>query len=142
MPKALLKEKDTYCWAGIFKTADRLHSFFIKRENNHRYGCTFSGMALMPENYKSQVNIMGIEISNMGIHELEDILYETSKYNDRDFKTFEEALMDMYGGINTQNLKKIIDFIENELGMDSDADLTHLDRNQKQKIVEFASKLE
>lgn len=29
-----------------------IHSFFIKRENNHRYGCTSPGMALMPENYK------------------------------------------------------------------------------------------
>lgn len=78
----------------------------------------------------------------MGIHQLEDILYETSKFNDRDFKTFEEALLDMYGGINTQNLKQLIDFVEKELGLKSDADLTQLDRNQKEKIVEFASKLE
>lgn len=85
---------------------------------------------------------MGIEINDMGIHQLEDVLYETSKFNDKDFKTFEEALLDMYGGINTQNLKKIIDYLENELGMKSDTDLTSLDRNQKDKIVEFASKLE
>ncbi|KUO74854.1 MAG: hypothetical protein APF77_05380 [Clostridia bacterium BRH_c25] len=85
---------------------------------------------------------MGIEINDMGIHQLEDVLYETSKYNDKDFKTFEEALLDMYGGINTGNLKKVIDYVENELGLRSDADLTHLDTNQKRKIVEFASKLE
>lgn len=85
---------------------------------------------------------MGIEINDMGIHRLEDVLYETSKFNDKDFKTFEEALLDMYGGINTENLKKIIDYVENELGLKSDAELTHLDRNQKEKIVEFASKLE
>jgi hypothetical protein len=85
---------------------------------------------------------MGIEINNMEIHQLEDILYETSKFNDKDFKTFEEALLDMYGGINIQNLKKVIDYVENELGLKSDADLTHLDRNQKDKIVEFASQLE
>lgn len=85
---------------------------------------------------------MGIEINDMGIHQLEDILYETSKFNDKDFKTFEEALLDMYGGINTQNLKRIIDYVERELGLKSDADLTHLDRNQKDKIVDFASKLE
>ena len=85
---------------------------------------------------------MGIEINDMGIHQLEDVLYETSKFNNKDFKTFEEALLDMYGGINTQNLKRIIDYVERELGLKSDADLTHLDRNQKDKIVEFASKLE
>ena len=85
---------------------------------------------------------MGIEINDMGIHQLEDVLYETSKFNDKDFKTFEEALLDMYGGINTQNLKRIIDYVENELELKSDADLTNLDRNQKDKIVEFASKLE
>jgi hypothetical protein len=84
---------------------------------------------------------MGIEINDMGLHQLEDILYETSKFNDKDFKTFEEALLDMYGGINTQNLKRIIDYVEDDLGLKSDADLTHLDRNQKDKIVEFASKL-
>ena len=85
---------------------------------------------------------MGIEINDMGIHQLEDVLYETSKFNDKDFKTFEEALLDMYGGINTQNLKRVIDYVENDLGLKSDADLTHLDRNQKEKIVKFASKLE
>lgn len=85
---------------------------------------------------------MGIEINDMGIHQLEDVLYETSKFNDKDFKTFEEALLDMYGGINTENLRKIIDYVEKELGAKSDADLTRLDRNQKDKIVEYASKLE
>jgi hypothetical protein len=85
---------------------------------------------------------MGIEINDMGIHQLEDVLYETSKFNDKDFKTFEEALLDMYGGINTQNLKRVIDYVENDLGLKSDADLTHLDRSQKEKIVKFASKLE
>ncbi|HRU41702.1 MAG TPA: hypothetical protein P5021_06940 [Candidatus Diapherotrites archaeon] len=85
---------------------------------------------------------MGMEINNMEIHQLEDVLYETSKFNDNDFRTFEEALLDMYGGINTQNLKRIIDFVEHELGMGSDADLTHLDRNQKERIIEFASTLE
>ena len=85
---------------------------------------------------------MGIEINDMGIHQLEDVLYETSKFNDKDFKTFEEALLDMYGGINTQNLKRIIDYVEDELGLKSDSQLTNLDRNQKEKIVEFASKLE
>lgn len=84
---------------------------------------------------------MGIEISDMRIHQLEDILYETSKFNDKDFKTFEEALLDMYGGIQTEHLKQVIDYVENEMGMRSDADLTHLDRNQKDKIVEFVSKL-
>lgn len=85
---------------------------------------------------------MGIELSNMGMHELEDILYETSKFNHEDFKTFEEALLDMYGGINTENLKKIIDFVENDLGLKSDADLTHLDSNQKRKIVKYVQSLE
>lgn len=85
---------------------------------------------------------MGIELNDMGMHELEDILYETSKYNHEDFKTFEEALLDMYGGINTQNLKRIIDFIEKDLGLRSDADITHLDSNQKRKIVEYAQTLE
>ena len=85
---------------------------------------------------------MGMEINNMDMHQLEDVLYETSKFNDNDFSTFEEALLDMYGGINTQNLKRIIDFVEYKLGIRSDADLTHLDRNQKKKIVEFASTLE
>lgn len=85
---------------------------------------------------------MGIAINDMGIHRLEDVLYETSKFNNKDFKTFEEALLDMYGGINTENLKRIIDYVENELGLKSDADLTQLDTNQKNKIVEFASKLE
>jgi len=85
---------------------------------------------------------MGIEINGMEMHQLEDVLYETSKFNDKDFKTFEEALLDMYGGINTGNLRKIIDFVQNELGVRSDAELTRLDRNQKDKIVEFASGLE
>ena len=85
---------------------------------------------------------MGMEINDMDIHQLEDVLYETSKFNDNDFSTFEEALLDMYGGINTQNLKRIIDFVEHEFGIRSDSDLTHLDRNQKEKIVEFASTLE
>ncbi len=85
---------------------------------------------------------MGIEINDMGMHQLEDVLYETSKFNDKDFKTLEEALLDMYGGINTENLRRIIDFVENELNLSSDADLTRLDRNQKNKIIEFASRLE
>ena len=85
---------------------------------------------------------MGIEMNDMNMHQLEDVLFETSKFNDKDFQTFKEALLDMYGGINTQNLKRIIDYVESELGLKSDADLTHLDRNQKDKIVEFASKLE
>lgn len=76
------------------------------------------------------------------MHELEDILYETSKFNHEDFKTFEEALLDMYGGINTENLKKIIDFVENDMGLKSDADLTHLDSNQKRKIVKYVQSLE
>lgn len=85
---------------------------------------------------------MGIAINEMRIHQLEDVLYETSKFNNEDLKTFEESLLDMYGGINTENLKKIIDYVENEMGLKSDADMTKLDRNQKDKIVEFASKLE
>lgn len=85
---------------------------------------------------------MGIEMNDMDMNQLEDVLFETSKFNDEDLKTFEEALLDMYGGINTQNLKRIIDYVENELGLKSDADMTHLDTNQKKKIVEFASKLE
>jgi hypothetical protein len=85
---------------------------------------------------------MGIEMNDMDINQLEDVLFETSKFNDEDFKTFEEALLDMYGGINTQNLKRVIDYVENDLGLKSDADLTHLDTNQKEKIVEFASELE
>ncbi|HWR62583.1 MAG TPA: hypothetical protein VN580_13270 [Clostridia bacterium] len=85
---------------------------------------------------------MGIEINDMRMHQLEDVLYETSKFNDKDFKTFEEALLDMYGGINAENLRKIIDFVQNELGVRSDAELTRLDRNQRDKIVEFASGLE
>lgn len=84
---------------------------------------------------------MGVEMNNMDMHDLEDVLYETSKFNDKDFKTFEEALLDMYGGINTGNLKKVIDYVENELGLRSDADLTHLDTNQKRKIVEYVSTL-
>lgn len=80
-------------------------------------------------------------MNNMDMHDLEDVLYETSKFNDKDFKTFEEALLDMYGGINTGNLKKMIDYVEQELGLKSDADLTHLGRHQKEKIIEFASKL-
>jgi hypothetical protein len=84
---------------------------------------------------------MQMVISEMGIHQLEDVLYETSKFNNEDLKTFEEALLDMYGGINAENLRKIIDYVENELGLKSDADMTKLDRNQKDKIVEFASKL-
>ncbi len=85
---------------------------------------------------------MGIEINDMSMHRLEDVLYETSKFNDKDFKTFEEALLDMYGGINSGSLRKIVDFVQNELGVRSDAELTRLDRNQKDKIVEFASGLE
>lgn len=85
---------------------------------------------------------MGVEINNMDMHDLEDVLYETSKFNDKDFKTFEEALLDMYGGINTENLKKIIDYVEKDLGLQSDADLTHLDEDEKNKIVQFASKLD
>jgi len=84
---------------------------------------------------------MGVEMNNMDMHDLEDVLYETSKFNDKDFKTFEEALLDMYGGINTENLRKVIDYVEDELGLKSDADLTHLDENQKKKIVEYVSKL-
>lgn len=80
-------------------------------------------------------------MNNMDMHDLEDVLYETSKFNDKDFKTFEEALLDMYGGINTENLRKVIDYVEDELGLKSDADLTHLDENQKKKIVEYVSKL-
>ncbi len=85
---------------------------------------------------------MGIEMNDMDMDQLEDVLFETSKFNDEDFKTFEEALLDMYGGINTQNLKRMIDYVENELGLKSDSDLTHLDTNQKEKIVEYASKLQ
>lgn len=81
-------------------------------------------------------------MNDMSMHELEDVLYETSKYNNDDFETFEEALLDMYGGINTENLKKIIDFAQNELGVRSDAGMTRLDRNQKRKIVEYAHTLE
>ena len=84
---------------------------------------------------------MGIEMNDMDMDQLEDVLFETSKFNDEDFKTFEEALLDMYGGINTENLRKVIDYVEDELGLRSDADMTHLDENQKMKIVEFASKL-
>jgi len=84
---------------------------------------------------------MGVEINNMDMHDLEDLLYETSKFNDEDFSTFEEALLDMYGGINTENLKKVIDFVESELGIKSDAELTQLDENQKKKILEYVSGL-
>lgn len=85
---------------------------------------------------------MGIELNDMSMHELEDVLYETSKYNNDDFKTFEEALLDMYGGINTENMKKLVDFAQKELGVRSDADMTRLDKNQKRKIVEYAHTLE
>jgi hypothetical protein len=84
---------------------------------------------------------MGVEMNNMDMHDLEDILYETSKFNHEDFKTFEEALLDMYGGINTGNMKKVIDFMQNDLGLKSDAELTHLDDSRKKKIVEFVSRL-
>lgn len=81
-------------------------------------------------------------MNNMDMHDLEDVLYETSKFNHENFKTFEEALLDMYGGINTENLKRVIDFVEDELGLRSDAELTQLDENQKRKIVEFVSTLD
>ncbi len=84
---------------------------------------------------------MGLEITNMGISELEDILYETDKYNHENFNTFKEALFDMYGGIQTENYKKLADFIRNELKLASDADLTQLTTSQKQKIVDYVSQL-
>lgn len=85
---------------------------------------------------------MGLEITNMGVSELEDILYETNKFNHEDFSSFKEALFDMYGGIQTENYKKLVDFIKNDMKLASDADLTHLTTSQKQKIVAFVSQLQ
>ena len=84
---------------------------------------------------------MGLEFSNMDIVELEDLLYETSKYNDRDFSSFREALYDMYGGISSDDYPKLIHFLEKELGITSDSELTHIREHQKELILKFVSKL-
>lgn len=85
---------------------------------------------------------MGLEMTSMDIEELEDILYETDKLNHEDFSTFMEALLDMYGGIQTENYMRLADFMRNEMKLGSDAELAHLTAAQKQQIVEYASKLE
>lgn len=80
---------------------------------------------------------MGIEFEDMEISDLENILHEISRGNTRDMSTFREIMREWYGGIDIRRLQKLENFIRNELGLHSDAELCSMDQQQKLQLIEF-----
>ena len=80
---------------------------------------------------------MGIELTNMDMDELDNILLEVAKGNTGDMSTFRELLLDMFGGLNIRQYQRLESYIQNELGLHSDADLYHMGQEQKYKILEY-----
>lgn len=80
---------------------------------------------------------MGIEFRDMDLSELDDILYEVSKDNAKDMSTFMGLLIDMYGGIDIRPFDELHEFIHNELGIHSDAELANLSGEHKMKIINY-----
>lgn len=80
---------------------------------------------------------MGIEFRDMDLDELDDMLYEVSKDNTKDMRTFMGLLVDMYGGIDMRQFDELHKFIHNELGIHSDAEMARLNREQKLKIINY-----
>lgn len=80
---------------------------------------------------------MGIELWDMDLDELEQILYEVSKDNEKDISTFINLLVDMYGGIDIRQFDGLFDFIHNKLGIHSDAELSRMDVEQKLSIISY-----
>lgn len=78
---------------------------------------------------------MGIEFRDMDLSELDDMLYEVSKDNKEDMSTFMGLLIDMYGGIDMRPFDELHEFIHNELGIHSDAELAWMSEEQKYKII-------
>lgn len=80
---------------------------------------------------------MGFELERMELEDLDNILHEISKGNTRDMSTFRDLLLEWYGGMNIRQYQKLESFIRSELGINSDAELSNMDRQQKMKIIEF-----
>lgn len=80
---------------------------------------------------------MGIEFRDMDLSELDDMLYEVSADNTEDMRTFMGLLVDMYGGIDLRPFDELHEFIHNELGIHSDAELAKMTDEQKLKIISY-----
>ena len=84
---------------------------------------------------------MGYEIREIGMDDLEDILFEVSDRNDRDFSTLRRALHEMYGGVNIPIYEKLFDYLRGTLGVSCDADAKELGDEEKRQIIEFLSEM-
>jgi len=84
---------------------------------------------------------MGYEIREMSMNDLEDILYELSERNDRDFRTLRRALHKMYGGVNIPIYEKLFDYLRGTLGISCDAEAKELEEAAKRQVVEFLSEM-
>jgi len=84
---------------------------------------------------------MGYEIREMSLSDLDDILYETSDSNDRNFRTLRRALHDMYGGVNIPIYEKLFDYLRETLGISCDAEVKELGEEEKRQVVAFMSEM-
>lgn len=82
---------------------------------------------------------MGIEFVGIDMEELENILHEVVRSNDKDMTSFRQILLDMYGGIDIRRFDKLEEFIRNKLGLHSDAEIYGMSEEQKRKIIEYLS---
>jgi hypothetical protein len=80
---------------------------------------------------------MGIEIFDMELEDLDNILNEISKGNTRDMSTFRDVILEMYGGMNIRQYQKLEGFIRSELGLNSDSELSKMNEQDKNKIIEY-----
>lgn len=84
---------------------------------------------------------MSYEIKEMSIDDLEDILYEVSDRNDRDFRTLRRALHAMYGGVNIPIYEKLFGYLRETLGINCDTEVKALGEEEKRKVAEFMSEM-
>lgn len=82
---------------------------------------------------------MGIEFVGIDMEELENILHEVVRSNDKDMTSFRQILLDMYGGIDIRRFDKLEEFIRNKLGLHNDAEIYGMSEEQKRKIIEYLS---
>jgi hypothetical protein len=80
---------------------------------------------------------MGIELFDMELEDLDNILHEISKGNTRDMSTFRDVILEMYGGMNIRQYQKLEGFIRSELGLNSDSELSKMNEQDKNKIIEY-----
>lgn len=73
--------------------------------------------------------------------ELKNVITSVDGYNDYGFDTFSEHLTDYCEEITTEDMVEIMSYLEEELGISTDAELKDIDDSKIEDLCEYINSL-